>query len=372
MTGEKVHKMSVYSNAIGLMSGTSLDGVDVALIETDGIAHVRPLGFSYVPYPEDLRTKIRACFGAKIRTSDINDAEQQLTLAHVHAVAEFMAAHDLDARNIDLIGFHGQTITHDPDRRFTWQLGAGDVLARETGIDVVYDFRTNDVAAGGQGAPLVPVYHWARAFSSQLQFPVAILNIGGVSNVTWLGRNEGDLLAFDCGPGNALIDDMVFNASGARFDKDGDIALSGKADAEILARWLSHPFFAKLPPKSLDRGAWDVRNISNYPLADAVATLTEFTVQAIAQGSRYFPEPVSAWYVTGGGRLNGAIMQGLRRALKCSVEPVESLGWNGDALEAEAFAYLAVRSVLGLPLSYPTTTGVQKPMTGGRIHKVSG
>lgn len=351
--------------AIGLMSGTSLDGVDVAFIETDGLSQVKPLGFSYFPYEEGLRAKLRACFGAKVKTPAITDAEQELTIAHINAVKAFMAAHSLTTKDVDLIGFHGQTITHDPANRFTWQLGAGDMLARETGINVVYDFRTADVQAGGQGAPLIPIYHWARAFASGLSFPVAILNIGGVSNVTWLGHEEGDILAFDCGPGNALIDDVVLRATGARFDTDGALAKAGTRDTEVLARWLSHPYFQTRPPKSLDRDAWDVKTVSNYPLPDAVATLTAFTVAAIAKAAEHFPEPAAAWYVTGGGRLNAAIMQGLRDTLQCRVESVDTLGWNGDALEAEGFGYLAVRSKLGLPLSYPTTTGVPRPQCGG-------
>jgi anhydro-N-acetylmuramic acid kinase len=355
--------------AIGLMSGTSLDGVDVACVATDGLAQVTPHGFSYSPYNDELRARLRKCFGQKIRTPEIEDVEHELTVAHVNAVKEFLAAHSLKNTDIDLIGFHGQTITHDPDNQFTWQLGAGDLLARETGIDVVYDFRTADVAAGGQGAPLIPIYHWARAFASGVDFPVAILNIGGVSNVTWIGQNEGDILAFDCGPGNALIDDVVLKATGEKFDKDGHIAKSGAADKDVLARWMAHPYFDKVPPKSLDRGAWDVTTISNYPLPDAVATLTDFTVEAIAQGTHHFPAAAKTWFVTGGGRLNSAIMNGLAARLGVPVQSVDQLGWNGDALEAEGFAYLAARSVLGLPLSFPTTTGVQKPQIGGVYRK---
>jgi anhydro-N-acetylmuramic acid kinase len=352
--------------AIGLMSGTSLDGVDVATIETDGIAHVKPLGFSYYPYDDALRHQLRSCFGARTPTADIQKAEHDLTMAHAQAVLSFMASHYLTKDDFDMIGFHGQTITHDPDHGFTWQLGDGELLARATGFKVIYDFRTADVAAGGQGAPLIPIYHWARAFSSRVSFPAAILNIGGVSNVTWLGQEEGELLAFDCGSGNALIDDMVLKATGARFDKDGAIAKSGRADKDVLSRWLSHPFFDKAPPKSLDRDAWDVKTISNYPLPDAVATLTEFTVASIINGARHFSTSAKEWYVTGGGRLNTAIMDGLRHGLRVPVYPVEHLGWNGDALEAEGFGYLAVRSALGLPLSYPTTTGVKTPQKGGK------
>ncbi len=357
--------MQKITRIIGLMSGTSLDGVDVAIIETDGMSYVRPLGFAYYPYGDALRQDMRSCFGARIETPHLQKVEYDLTMAHAQAVKSFLVEKKIDPSDIDLIGFHGQTITHDPDHRFTWQLGDGPLLARETGIQVVYDFRTADVMAGGQGAPLIPVYHWARAFSSRVQFPVAILNIGGVSNVTWIGQNEGELLAFDCGPGNALIDDIVLKATGARFDKDGMIAKTGNADQDLLSRWLGHPFFDKIPPKSLDRDAWDATPVSTYLLPDAVATLTQFTVSSIVRGAQHFPEPAKEWYVAGGGRLNAAIMDGLRHGLGVPVHPVEQIGWNGDALEAEGFAYLAMRSVLGLPLSYPTTTGVKNPQQGG-------
>lgn len=362
MTPNKIYK------ALGLMSGTSLDGVDVALVETDGLNMVAPHGFYYKPYPDELRAKIRACFGLKEPTSETAAAERELTDFHAEAVAEFLLREGLDKSDIDVIGFHGQTITHDPANGLTWQLGDGARLSARTGIDVVNDFRTHDVAMGGQGAPLIPIYHYARARSSNLKRPVAILNIGGVSNVTYIDGNEDDLIAFDCGPGNALIDDVILKQTGERFDKDGGWSRQGTADRDVLARWLAHDYFARPIPKSLDRGAWDVKTVSNFPLPDAAATLTAFTVEAIVKSLGHFPEPPKEWYVTGGGRLNPAIMDGLKSALNVPVASVDQLGWNGDALEAEGFAYLAVRSLLGLPLSFPKTTGVPCPCTGGKTH----
>ncbi|MBE2192246.1 MAG: anhydro-N-acetylmuramic acid kinase [Alphaproteobacteria bacterium] len=355
--------------AIGLMSGTSLDGVDVALIETDGQGVVVPLGFAYKEYPEDLRQSIRQCFGARTGNDQTDQAECDLTLFHAVAVREFLTQESLDKTDIDLIGFHGQTITHDPGNGLTWQLGNGKLLANELGIDVVNDFRTNDVQQGGQGAPLIPVYHYARARVSNLKNPVAILNIGGVSNVTWIGEDEDDILAFDCGPGNALIDDLILKTTGERFDRDAGWARQGRADQDVLARWLAHPFFDAPAPKSLDRDAWDVTTISNFPLMDAAATLTEFTIRTIVRGADLFPQPAKAWYVTGGGRMNPAIIDGLKNALNTQVYKVDDLGWNGDALEAEGFAYMAVRHRLDLPISFPKTTGCTAPLTGGKLHK---
>ncbi len=353
------------------MSGTSLDGVDVALIETDGQGSVIPSGFLYVPYPDDLRQRVKKHFGTSKQTEETNAAERELTLFHADAVRAFLAQENLDKTDIDVVGFHGQTLYHDPDNGFTWQIGDGELLSHELGITVVNDFRTNDVANGGQGAPLIPIYHYARARSSDLKRPVAILNIGGVSNVTWIDGNEEDLVAFDCGPGNAMLDDLISKATGERYDQDAGWARQGKADREVLDRWLSHDYFKKPAPKSLDRDAWDVTTISNFPLPMAAATLTDFTVEAIAKGAELFPEPAKEWYVTGGGRLNPAMMNGLARLLNVPVYPVEQIGWNGDALEAEGFAYMAVRKLLDLPISFPKTTGCKTPLTGGKIHKKS-
>jgi len=234
---------------LGLMSGTSLDGVDVALIETDGQGTVIPLGFLYVPYPDALRLRVKNHFGTKDKTPETEAVERDLTLFHADAVRAFLVQENLDKTDIDVVGFHGQTLYHDPDHGFTWQIGDGELLANELGINVVNDFRANDVKQGGQGAPLIPIYHYARARSSNLKRPVAILNIGGVSNVTWIDGNEDDLVAFDCGPGNALLDDLVSKMTGERFDQDAGWARQGKADRDVLERWLSHDYFKKPDPK---------------------------------------------------------------------------------------------------------------------------
>lgn len=359
--------------ALGLMSGTSLDGVDVALVETDGQGVVVPKGFLFVPYPDDLRADLRACLGKSEKSEQTDTAERALTLFHAEAVRQFLDQENLKSTDIDLVGFHGQTIFHDPDNGVTWQLGDGALLAKELGIDVVNDFRTNDVKQGGQGAPLIPIYHFARARVSNVEEPVAILNIGGVSNVTWIGGNEEadeeNVIAFDCGPGNALLDDLIFKATGERFDGDGRYARQGKADEDVLSRFLAHPYFEMTPPKSLDRDAWNISTISNFELNTAAATLTDFTVRAIVKACDHFPEQPKAWYVTGGGRLNPVMMEGLRKTLNVTVESVDVLGWNGDALEAEGFAYMAVRHVLNLPISFPKTTGVNNPCCGGELNK---
>jgi anhydro-N-acetylmuramic acid kinase len=292
--------------------------------------------------------------------------EAELTRLHADAVQRFREQHPAVA--IDLVGFHGHTVLHRPEERRTWQIGDGALLARLVGVDVVVDFRSADVAAGGQGAPLVPLYHAALAANTAK--PVAILNLGGVGNVTWIGAGGAEILAFDTGPGNALIDDWVRRHTGQAADFGGALARAGRASPEHVARFLQHPYFARRPPKSLDRDDFRDAAPDGLSAADGAATLTEFTAAAVAAAAAHFAAPPREWLVCGGGRHNPAIMAALSRNLGgTSVRAVEAVGWDGDALEAQAFAYLAVRSLRGLPLSLPTTTGAPRPVRGGRLFR---
>jgi len=353
------------TRAIGLMSGTSLDGIDAALIETDGIALVASGPALTLPYAPELRALLRGTLGGK---GPIAEAEHAMTQAHAAAVHALLSKHSLPKP--DLIGFHGHTILHQPRQGRTWQLGDGALLASLTGIDVVNDFRGADVAAGGEGAPFVPLYH--RALAAKLEKPLAVLNIGGVANVTWIGQQENDLLAFDTGPGNALIDDWAMTHTGKPVDEGGALARAGIADEKHLARFLDHPYFARLPPKSLDRDDFAPFMPLGLSPQDGAATLAAMSAAAAAAARRHFPAPVRRWLVTGGGRHNPVLMENLRALLGAPVAPVETAGWDGDALEAQAFAYLAVRSLKGLPLSLPGTTGVKTPVSGGKLHRATG
>lgn len=354
---------NIMQTAIGLMSGTSLDGIDAALIRTDGHGRVERIGFYTMPYPSELRDQLRGCLGLKFDPDGrVARAERAMTLAHAGAVAQLRQ--NFSDTAVDLIGFHGQTIDHDPAMRRTWQIGDAALLAAETGIDVIADFRSADVAAGGQGAPLLPLYH--AALAQNLEKPVAVLNIGGVANVTFIGAGDNALLAFDTGPGSALLNDWVKQHTGAEYDRDGLLARAGTIDRDILASYLADDYFSRPAPKSLDRDQWNIRALAGLSVEDGAATLTALTVRAIAKACDHLPESPLQWYVTGGGRLNPAMMDGLRRVLNVPVGVVDDLGWDGDAMEAEGFAYLAVRSALGLPLSLPGTTNVPQPLSGGQ------
>lgn len=350
-------------HALGLMSGTSLDGIDVAALATDGERRVVAGPALTVPYPADFRERLRAILGGTAPAGEIAAVEDELTRLHAAAIAEFRRRHPSVV--VGLIGFHGHTILHRPAERRTWQIGNGALLAQLTGVDVVADFRSADVAAGGEGAPLAPLYH--AALAADRAKPLAILNLGGVANVTWIGDGAVAILAFDTGPGNALIDDWVYRRTGRTADIDGSLARTGQASAAHVATFLAHPYFVRTPPKSLDRDEFRDLMPQDLALTDGAATLTEITAAAAAKATRHFPAAPKEWLVCGGGRRNPALMAALARRLGAPVHPVEAIGWDGDALEAQAFAYLAARAVRGLPLSLPTTTGAPHPVCGGRL-----
>jgi len=356
---------SSFLHALGLMSGTSVDGVDVALIETDGerLASFGPV--LTVPYADDVRRLIRAAFGAEQPNDATAAAEQAVTEAHLDAVRRWSQETGTALSTVDVVGFHGQTVTHRPEKHFTWQIGDGAALAKALGVRVVNDLRGADVLAGGQGAPLVPIYH--AALVRDLPRPLAVMNIGGVANVTWIGA-DGTLLAFDTGPGNGPIDDWCARRAGRRFDEDGALAASGRVDRTRLERFSEHRYFARKPPKSLDRGDFNDSWAEGLSAADGAATLTRGTARAIALAARHFPAPVTQWMVAGGGARNPTFLKAIAEETRGKIVTADSLGWNGDALEAQAFGFLAVRSLRGLPLTFPGTTGAPRPLSGGKLN----
>ncbi len=380
--------------AIGLMSGTSADGIDAALIQTDGEEIYLRGSHLTEPYVEAMRTRIHAAMRGE---GDILMLEQELTLLHAEIVRKLLIKAQLKPIDVTVIGFHGQTLFHRPEIGITHQIGNGALLAEKTGINVVTDFRRRDVAAGGEGAPLIPLFH--AALGRELELPLAVVNIGGIANVTWVGRSEHnvrsllshDILAFDTGPGNVLLDEWVRRHTGQPYDEDGKLALAGKIHRDIVAGYLGDAYFRKIPPKSLDRHAFSLRPVEGLSLEDGAATLAQVTAETIATASTHFPAPVNRWLVSGGGRRNPAVMTALAECILGEpmrlsrseaiappsfltrhaggiVEPVEAVGWEGDVMEAQGFAFLAVRAMRQLPLSLPTTTGVNRPVTGGAFY----
>lgn len=358
------------TTAIGLMSGTSMDGIDAAVIRTDGQRVVETGAALTVPYDDAFRARLRSVFGER---GDVAAVEAELTELHAAAVRRLLDAAGMRPGEVQLVGFHGHTIRHEPQNGITRQIGDGARLAAAVGIDVVDGLRYADVAAGGEGAPLAPVYH--AALAGGLERPLAVLNLGGVGNVTWIGPGPDDLLAFDTGPANAPLDDWCRRSIGRDFDRDGRLAASGRADEALLARLLEHPYFRRRPPKSLDRDEFAAllgQATEGMAPGDGAALLAAFTVAAVGRALDWLPQPPRRWIVCGGGRRNPVLMAGLRARLGVPVDDADSLGWDGDALEAQAFAYLAVRSRLGLPISFPGTTRAPRPMTGGRLHRRPG
>lgn len=353
--------------ALGTMSGTSLDGVDAAMVLTDGqrIFEFGPNAFR--PYTPAEQKVLRAALGCWPGDPGVAEAARIVETAHAELMSRF--------KGVEIAGFHGQTLAHDPGGRGTHQAGCGASLAATLGLPVVWDFRSEDVRLGGQGAPLAPFYHFALAKRLGPGAPVAFLNLGGVGNLTWIDplapqpESEGALLAFDTGPANAPINDLLAARRGAACDTDGALAGAGRVDEAIVEAFLCHPYFRRSPPKSLDRNDFhsQLAAIDQLGDADAAATLTAIAAAAVAAGSTYFPRPVSQILVGGGGRHNPALMAELSRRLPCPVIPVEAAGLDGDMLEAQAFAYLAVRVAHGLTTSAPGTTGVSKAISGGTV-----
>ena len=360
-------------NSLGLMSGTSLDGVDMALLRSDGESLIEAGRHGFVAYDEETRRVLRAALdmARELPTPVLADralwpdalvvAENLVTQAHIEVVQDFLSAED----TVDIIGFHGQTIAHRPQEAMTLQVGDGEAMAAALGRDVVNQFRLADMAAGGQGAPLAPLYHAALAGPAR---PQAVLNLGGIGNLTWLG--EGDaMLAFDTGPANALIDDWLLEKTGKPYDADGALAAAGQINEAAVAALMAHPFFEAPPPKSLDRLDFDMSPVAGLADADGAASLTAFTAESIARALAHCPEKPMRLVLCGGGRHNKTLCAMLAERADIGIVDCDVLGWQGDALEAQAFAWLAIRHLRGLALSRPETTGVSAPISGGILHK---
>ncbi|MCY4304768.1 MAG: anhydro-N-acetylmuramic acid kinase [Aestuariivita sp.] len=352
--------------AVGTMSGTSLDGVDAAVLETDGHRIIRFGPTRFQAYNEEEKELIKKGFG-HWQGSAVSHAEEVVNNAHKRLLVQF--------KEVDLIGFHGQTLAHEPQGLGTLQVGNGADLAEELGVPVVWDFRSRDVESGGEGAPLASFFHFACSKWIGATAPLCFLNLGGVGNITYVNpiydfpELEGALLSFDTGPANAPINDMMRARRGLDMDRGGAFAKTGRVNQEFLCEFNNHVFFARKPPKSLDRNAFEglFHLLSTLSDADAVATVSATCISAVMRGFEYFPTVVSQILVTGGGRYNTFLMKMLKEAAGCSVNPIESVGLNGDMLEAQAFAYLAVRAFHELPISCPSTTGTRTAMSGGIV-----
>lgn len=357
---------------IGLMSGTSMDGIDVAMIETDGLSIERlgPAGF--YPYEPADRALIRKALDAATNLSDrsarppvLAEAEAMVTHRHMCAIDSFLGTCQLDKSTVDLIGFHGQTIIHRPEKRLTVQIGNGAELAAHTGIPVIYDFRAADMAAGGQGAPLVPLFHQALVARAKLEGPVAVLNLGGIANVSYIDLESNELIACDTGPANALIDDFMLKRIGLPMDRNGEHASRGTVNEAILSTLMANQFFEVSPPKSLDRNTFSLPDLSALSTEDGAATLTAFTARSVAKIIPHFPQAPSLWVLCGGGARNPELVRQISACVDAKTLIADEMGWSTDAMEAQAFAFLAVRSSRELPLTLPTTTGVHQLITGG-------
>ena len=360
--------------SIGLMSGTSMDGIDASLIQTDGFMIYDYIVNCSIDYPVDIKVKLKEAseqFHEKnISWADIHKLKRSLSDLNLFAVNKLLEKNTALSLKVDLIGYHGQTVYHSPSDKISIQLGDPKYLSNRTKIPVIFNFRICDILNGGQGAPLTPIYHAAR-FSKTFQGPIAVVNIGGISNMTYIDREC--VIAFDTGPGNCLIDDMMTKYFSKEFDDEGRLALQGDVDDKFLTTLMSDEFFNRTPPKSLDRNYFHKYLKSNEKSPqNLISTLSYFTANTIVDAMKYFPSDVNKIIICGGGSKNKYITQKISELSKKEVITSDSIGISSRYIESEAFAYLAVRCLLNLHISYPTTTGIQSAMSGGSIFRPIG
>ncbi len=363
--------------SIGLMSGTSSDGIDASIIKSDGENEVYFVGNHFLPYGEKIKSKIRnlkekinLILDLETNTLEIEGLEKEITLLHVKIINLIIKKFNLSKSEVDLIGFHGHTIFHSFKNKKTKQIGNGRLLSQLTSLDVVYNFRKNDIKNGGQGAPLVPIFHKLLQLKLKLDTPLVFLNIGGIANLTYLNKDKL-MTSFDSGLGNFLIDRIVQLKSNDKiqFDEDGKIAFSGSINKKVLDNYLSDPYYGFPPPKSLDVNDFTHNPVKNLSLKDSVATLSELTSLTIVNALNFFDSKPREIILCGGGRKNKYIYERIKRLCNIRITNIDNYKINGDFIESQAFAFLAIRSFLKKPISFPGTTGVAEPTTGGDFIK---
>jgi anhydro-N-acetylmuramic acid kinase len=363
--------------SIGLMSGTSSDGIDASIIKSDGENEVYFTGNHFLPYEERVKSKIRSLkekinliLDLELYSQEIDALEKEITLLHAKIVNLIIKKFELSKSEIKLIGFHGHTIFHSFRGKKTKQIGNGKLLSQLTGLNVIYNFRENDIKNGGQGAPLVPIFHKLLQKKLKLKMPLAFLNIGGISNLTYLNKDE-EIVSFDTGPGNFLIDKILQLKSNdeIQFDKDGKIAFTGCVDKNILDSYLSDPYYESFPPKSLDVNDFSLGALRGLNVKDSIATLSELTSLTITNALNLLSSRPMEIILCGGGRKNKFIFERIKKLSNTKISNIDEYKINGDFIESQAFAYLAIRSFLKKPISFPKTTGVVRPITGGDIVK---
>ena len=356
-------------NALGILSGSAIDGVDITFIKTDGVDVFETGHTITVPYEDELRQKIRSVLGLKPDTPEnqnlLNEVEKELTQFWAEAVKDYIATYDVE---VDVIGLDGHTVCNEPKNHFIYQLGDGELLSKLTGIKVVYNFHSADIAAGGQGAPLGVTFY--NAITMQKEKPLAVVDISGISSISWIG-SYGEMVSFHSGPGNAAIDEWVMKHAGMHMDYNGKLAITGVVNEQIVSALMKHKYFAKYPPKSTHREEFKekLEHLEGLSLEDGAATATAFVAESIAYSLLlYVPEIPKKIMVCGGGAKNPTLMRFLRQRLPdVEVCTAEDWGQNSIAVGVQTIAFLAVRRLYYLPISFPTTTGVYEPMIGGKL-----